>query len=52
MLEYFAGSEITTEVTESDISDSEMEEEDYYDREDDDEYRTSSDLGGDFSENE
>ena len=49
---YFAGSKITAKVTESDISDSEIEEEDYYDREDDDEYRTSSDLGGDFSENE
>lgn len=51
---YFAGSKITAKVTETDCSDSdsEMEEEDYYDREDDDEYRTSSDLDGNFSDNE
>jgi len=42
---YFAGKKITAKMSETDVSDSEMDEElDYYDdREDDDEYRTSSD---------
>lgn len=49
---YFAGNKITARATETDVSDSDMEEEDYYDREDDDEYRTSSDLGGNFSDDD
>jgi len=48
---YFAGDSITAKVSETDVSESEMEEEDYYDdREDDDEYRTSSDLECNFSD--
>jgi len=48
---YFAGNTITAKVSESDVSESEVDEEDYYDdREDDDEYRTSSDQECNFSD--